>query len=68
MEFSVPKDALREVWFEIDLVVKGFNGPFPYIAFCTSVTDYTYIYILYSSRYWDGFLVNRVYPNMRGAY
>ena len=68
MEFSVPKDALREVWFEIDLVVKGFNGPFPYIAFCTSVTDYTYIYILYSSRYWDGFLVHRVYPNMRGAY
>ena len=33
MEFSVPKDALREVWFEIDLLVTGFTGPFPDIAF-----------------------------------
>ena len=68
MKFSVPKDVLREVWFEIDLLVSGFNGPFPYITFCTSVTDNIYIYILYSSRYWDGLLVHRVYPNMRGAY
>lgn len=43
MELSVPKDALRKVWFEIDLVVTGFNGPFPDIAFSTSVSDYTYI-------------------------
>ena len=42
MEFSVPNYALREVWFEIDLVVTGLNGPFPDIAFSTSVSDYTY--------------------------
>ena len=42
MELSVPKNALREVWFEIDLVVTGFNDPFPDIAFSTSVSDYTY--------------------------
>ena len=45
MELSVPNDALREVWFEIDLVVTGFNGPFPDIACCTSDTDYKYIFI-----------------------